>query len=90
MFIFQNLKCLKVQLYAFHNVHVILNMTFYLKFYGQSDLTILLTCGQGEALGKSQKGLIEPIQAEGNVGNAGLGWPQGRSKLHRNIMHLHQ
>ncbi|KAL5577686.1 hypothetical protein UlMin_019385 [Ulmus minor] len=35
---------------------------------------------QGEALGKSTKGLVEPIQAEGNIGNAGLGWPRGRSK----------
>ncbi|KAH7528425.1 hypothetical protein FEM48_Zijuj05G0070800 [Ziziphus jujuba var. spinosa] len=35
---------------------------------------------EGEALGKTTKGLLEPIQAEGNIGSAGLGWPQGRSK----------
>lgn len=29
---------------------------------------------EGEALGKSIKGLVEPLQAIGNKGNAGLGW----------------
>jgi len=33
---------------------------------------------QGEALGNTTKGLVEPIKAVGNMGNAGLGWPQGR------------
>lgn len=32
---------------------------------------------QGEALGRATKGLLEPIQPVGNVGSAGLGWPQG-------------
>jgi len=36
---------------------------------------------QGEALGNTTKGLVEPIKAVGNMGNAGLGWPQGRMKL---------
>ncbi|CAH9090244.1 unnamed protein product [Cuscuta europaea] len=29
---------------------------------------------EGEALGSSNKGLIEPLQTNGNMGNAGLGW----------------
>ncbi|KAK7350640.1 hypothetical protein VNO77_09479 [Canavalia gladiata] len=29
---------------------------------------------EGEGLGSSTKGLVEPIQPVGNVGNAGLGW----------------
>jgi len=29
---------------------------------------------QGEGLGSSTKGLVEPIQPVGNVGTAGLGW----------------
>ncbi|GFZ07836.1 D111/G-patch domain-containing protein [Actinidia rufa] len=33
---------------------------------------------EGEALGSSSKGLIEPLQAVGNKGNAGLGWDQSR------------
>ncbi|XP_025014222.1 uncharacterized protein LOC8278316 isoform X2 [Ricinus communis] len=33
---------------------------------------------EGEALGKTRKGLIIPIQAVGNMGSAGLGWSQGR------------
>lgn len=37
-------------------------------------------CLQGETLGKTTKGLVEPIQAQGNIGSAGLGWPQGRLK----------
>ncbi|KAJ6729386.1 D111/G-PATCH DOMAIN-CONTAINING PROTEIN [Salix viminalis] len=36
---------------------------------------------EGEALGNTTKGLVEPIKAVGNMGNAGLGWPQGRIKL---------
>ncbi|XP_021900877.1 uncharacterized protein LOC110816846 isoform X7 [Carica papaya] len=35
---------------------------------------------EGEGLGKTTKGLVEPIQAIGNEGNAGLGWPRGRTK----------
>lgn len=35
---------------------------------------------EGEALGNTTKGLVEPIKAVGNMGNAGLGWPQGRMK----------
>ncbi|GAV58296.1 G-patch domain-containing protein [Cephalotus follicularis] len=37
---------------------------------------------EGEALGSSTKGLVEPIQVAGNIGNAGLGWPQGRRQHH--------
>ncbi|OMO67481.1 hypothetical protein COLO4_30124 [Corchorus olitorius] len=33
---------------------------------------------EGEALGSSTKGLTEPLQPIGNMGNAGLGWPQTR------------
>lgn len=33
---------------------------------------------QGEALGGSVKGLMEPLQAVGNKGNAGLGWDHSR------------
>ncbi|KAK6123532.1 hypothetical protein DH2020_042725 [Rehmannia glutinosa] len=33
---------------------------------------------EGEALGCSMKGLIEPLQATGNKGTAGLGWDNGR------------
>lgn len=35
---------------------------------------------QGEALGCSNKGLIEPLQAMGNKGSAGLGWNDERRK----------
>ncbi|XP_052176332.1 uncharacterized protein LOC127790734 isoform X2 [Diospyros lotus] len=35
---------------------------------------------EGEALGSSSKGLIEPIKAVGNKGTAGLGWDQSRRK----------
>uniref|UniRef100_A0A1J3CJE0 G-patch domain-containing protein n=1 Tax=Noccaea caerulescens TaxID=107243 RepID=A0A1J3CJE0_NOCCA len=35
---------------------------------------------QGETLGKNAKGLVEPIQAVGNTGNVGLGFPQRRRK----------
>lgn len=31
---------------------------------------------QGTALGNNREGLIEPLQAVGNKGNAGLGWNQ--------------
>ncbi|XP_030937928.1 uncharacterized protein LOC115963168 isoform X4 [Quercus lobata] len=37
---------------------------------------------EGEGLGSTTKGMVEPIQAVGNVGNAGLGWPQGIAKHH--------
>ena len=29
---------------------------------------------QGEGLGSSTKGMVEPIQPVGNIGSAGLGW----------------
>ncbi|KAI5674006.1 hypothetical protein M9H77_14370 [Catharanthus roseus] len=35
---------------------------------------------EGEALGKSNKGLLEPLQAIGNKGNAGLGWDNNKKK----------
>ncbi|XP_020875537.1 uncharacterized protein LOC9305243 isoform X2 [Arabidopsis lyrata subsp. lyrata] len=35
---------------------------------------------EGETLGKNTKGLVEPIQAVGNTGNVGLGFPQMRRK----------
>ncbi|KAL1215787.1 SUPPRESSOR OF ABI3-5 [Cardamine amara subsp. amara] len=35
---------------------------------------------EGETLGKNTKGLVEPIQAAGNTGNAGLGFAQRRRK----------
>ncbi|CAL1390522.1 unnamed protein product [Linum trigynum] len=38
---------------------------------------------EGDALGGSRKGLVEPIQAVGNTGNAGLGWPTGNKRKHR-------
>ncbi|XP_027331994.1 uncharacterized protein LOC113847217 isoform X2 [Abrus precatorius] len=31
---------------------------------------------EGEGLGSSTKGMVEPIQPVGNIGNAGLGWPR--------------
>ncbi|KAM7275594.1 hypothetical protein ACFE04_017460 [Oxalis oulophora] len=31
---------------------------------------------QGEGIGKTTKGMVEPIQSLGNIGNAGLGWNQ--------------
>ncbi|KAK1564973.1 hypothetical protein Q3G72_016044 [Acer saccharum] len=37
---------------------------------------------EGEALGSTTKGLVEPIQAIGNIGSAGLGWPHGRRPNH--------
>lgn len=56
-----------------------LNISFGAGSYAQK---ILKNMGwkEGEALGKTTKGLIEPLQAEGNIGNAGLGWPRGRSR----------
>ncbi|CAH2076914.1 unnamed protein product [Thlaspi arvense] len=36
---------------------------------------------EGETLGKNTKGLVEPIQAVGNTGNVGLGFPQRRRKV---------
>ncbi|XP_010533470.1 PREDICTED: uncharacterized protein LOC104809251 isoform X2 [Tarenaya hassleriana] len=35
---------------------------------------------EGETLGRSAKGLLEPLQAVGNTGNAGLGYPLRRQK----------
>ncbi|GMJ13505.1 hypothetical protein like AT4G34140 [Hibiscus trionum] len=35
---------------------------------------------EGEALGSSTKGLTEPLQPIGNIGSAGLGWPQTRHR----------
>ncbi|XP_056170945.1 uncharacterized protein LOC115694570 isoform X3 [Syzygium oleosum] len=35
---------------------------------------------EGEGLGRTVKGSVEPVQAVGNVGSAGLGWPQSRTK----------
>ncbi|XP_010447131.1 PREDICTED: uncharacterized protein LOC104729820 isoform X1 [Camelina sativa] len=35
---------------------------------------------EGETLGKNSKGLVEPVQAVGNTGNVGLGFPQRRRK----------
>ncbi|MBA0711217.1 hypothetical protein Golax_010425, partial [Gossypium laxum] len=35
---------------------------------------------EGEALGSTTKGLTEPLQPTGNIGNAGLGWPQTRHR----------
>ncbi|XP_016512897.1 uncharacterized protein LOC107829936 isoform X1 [Nicotiana tabacum] len=35
---------------------------------------------EGEALGRSNNGLIEPLQATGNKGSAGLGWNDERRK----------
>lgn len=35
---------------------------------------------EGEALGKTNKGLLEPLQALGNNGNAGLGWDVSKRK----------
>ncbi|WCJ36113.1 D111/G-patch domain-containing protein [Euphorbia peplus] len=54
-----------------------LNMSFGAGSYARK---ILENMGwkEGEALGDSRKGLIKPIEAVGNVGNAGLGWPQNR------------
>ncbi|XP_062116181.1 uncharacterized protein LOC133830264 isoform X2 [Humulus lupulus] len=54
-----------------------LNMSFGAGSYARK---ILENMGwkEGETLGKTMKGLVEPIQAEGNIGSAGLGYPKGR------------
>ncbi|KAJ7945833.1 D111/g-patch domain-containing protein [Quillaja saponaria] len=56
-----------------------LNMSFGSGSYARK---ILESMGwkEGEGLGNTTKGLVEPILAVGNTGNAGLGWPQGRAK----------
>ncbi|CAL5372719.1 unnamed protein product [Camellia sinensis] len=56
-----------------------LNMSFGAGSYARR---ILENMGwkEGEALGSSSKGLLEPLQAVGNKGNAGLGWDHGRRK----------
>lgn len=58
-----------------------LNMSFGAGSYARK---LLESMGwkEGEGLGNTTKGLLEPIQAVGNVGNAGLGWPQGIAKHH--------
>ncbi|GLU20759.1 hypothetical protein SLE2022_369410 [Rubroshorea leprosula] len=35
---------------------------------------------EGEALGSTRKGLKHPLQPVGNIGNAGLGWPQTKRR----------
>ncbi|VFQ70390.1 unnamed protein product [Cuscuta campestris] len=35
---------------------------------------------EGDALGSRNDGLIEPLQANGNIGNAGLGWNHSRGR----------
>ncbi|XP_062028076.1 uncharacterized protein LOC133743991 [Rosa rugosa] len=54
-----------------------LNMSFGAGSYARK---VLESMGwkEGETLGKTTKGLVEPIQAQGNIGSAGLGWPRGR------------
>ncbi|XP_019052537.1 PREDICTED: uncharacterized protein LOC104593125 isoform X3 [Nelumbo nucifera] len=54
-----------------------LNMSFGAGSYARR---ILESMGwkEGEALGNSTKGLLEPLQAVGNKGYAGLGWDQSR------------
>lgn len=54
-----------------------LNMSFGAGSYARK---ILESMGwqEGEALGSSVKGLMEPLQAVGNKGNAGLGWDHSR------------
>ncbi|XP_008464536.2 uncharacterized protein LOC103502387 isoform X3 [Cucumis melo] len=63
-----------------------LNISFGAGSYAQR---ILKSMGwkEGEGLGNSTKGVVEPLQAIGNVGNAGLGWPQGTKRLDINIQH---
>ncbi|KAM1322511.1 hypothetical protein ACFX2I_015290 [Malus domestica] len=58
-----------------------LNMSFGEGSYARK---ILESMGwkEGETLGKTTNGLAEPIQAHGNIGSAGLGWPQGRRFTH--------
>ncbi|XP_038878957.1 uncharacterized protein LOC120071038 isoform X3 [Benincasa hispida] len=54
---------------------------------GSRGRKILKSMGwkEGEGLGNSTKGMVEPLQAFGNVGNAGLGWPRGIKKLDINF-----
>lgn len=47
-------------------------------FHGSLKDLALPFCDQGEALGSSTKGLVEPLKAVGNKGNAGLGWDNSR------------
>uniref|UniRef100_A0A803QYT4 G-patch domain-containing protein n=1 Tax=Cannabis sativa TaxID=3483 RepID=A0A803QYT4_CANSA len=56
-----------------------LNMSFGAGSYARK---ILENMGwkEGETLGKTMKGLVEPIQAEGNIGSAGLGYPRVRRR----------
>ncbi|KAJ4840178.1 hypothetical protein Tsubulata_002926 [Turnera subulata] len=57
-----------------------MNMSFGAGSYARK---ILESMGwkEGEALGNTVKGLVEPIQAVGNVGSAGLGWPRGMKHM---------
>ncbi|XP_037493208.1 uncharacterized protein LOC105640335 isoform X2 [Jatropha curcas] len=52
-----------------------LNMSFGAGSYARKLLENM-GWNEGEALGNSRKGLITPIEAVGNMGSAGLGWPQ--------------
>ncbi|TXG50226.1 hypothetical protein EZV62_022750 [Acer yangbiense] len=54
-----------------------LNMSFGTGSYARRMLESM-GWKEGEALGSTTEGLVEPIQAIGNIGSAGLGWPQGR------------
>ncbi|KAG2678807.1 hypothetical protein I3760_11G021400 [Carya illinoinensis] len=56
-----------------------LNMSFGVGSYARK---LLENMGwkEGEGLGNTTKGLVDPIQAVRNVGNAGLGWPHGVAK----------
>ncbi|XVF41735.1 hypothetical protein PTKIN_Ptkin01aG0303900 [Pterospermum kingtungense] len=54
-----------------------LNMSFRAGSYARRILEGM-GWNEGEALGSSIKGLTEPLQPTGNIGNAGLGWPQTR------------
>ncbi|KAL5816216.1 hypothetical protein ACOSQ3_024594 [Xanthoceras sorbifolium] len=59
-----------------------LNMSFGTGSYARRMLESM-GWKEGEALGSTTKGLIEPIQAIGNIGNTGLGWSQGRRTKHK-------
>ncbi|KAJ9140284.1 hypothetical protein P3X46_030948 [Hevea brasiliensis] len=54
-----------------------LNMSFGTGSYARKMLE-KMGWKEGEGLGNTRKGLIKPLQAVGNVGNAGVGWPGGR------------